>query len=102
MIYLEFDHFSVSKKQNFFSRNLHLVQYSIFQLNSYNFFTAYDGVCDQTQELQILYGSMPDVVKWSIISSGRYLFARFADNKHDEEKSLGFFAKIHFGKEIQN
>ena len=58
-------------------------------------------MCDQTKELQILSGSMPNDVKWILSSSGRYMFVRFAvGNAFDS--STGFLAKIHYGKEILN
>ena len=65
-----------------------------------DFVTLFDGVCDQTKELQTLYGSMSNDVKWIISSSGRYMFVRFAVN--NLEFSSGFLAKIHYGNEILN
>ena len=69
-------------------------------MSSYDFITLFDGVCDQTKELQTLYGSMSNDVKWIISSSGRYMFVRFAvDNRLS---STGFLAKIHYGNDIPN
>ena len=65
-----------------------------------NFVSLFDGVCDQTKELQILSGSMPNDPKWILSSSGRYMFVRFAVGTFDS--STGFLAKIHYGKEILN
>ena len=64
------------------------------------FLTLFDGVCDQTKELQILGGSMSNDVKWIISSSRRYMFLRFAVNT--QLSMTGFSAKIHYGKEILN
>ena len=66
-----------------------------------HFVTLFDGVCDQTKELQTLSGSMPNDVKWIISSSGRYMFVRFAVG-NTGSSSTGFLAKIHYGKEILN
>ena len=60
--------------------------------------TLFDGVCDQTKELQTLRTSMSNDVKWIISSSGRYMFVRFAVGIFGS--STGFLAKIHYGKEI--
>ena len=38
--------------------------------------------------------------KWIISSSGRHMFVRF--NVETGDSSTGFFAKIHYGKEIKN
>ena len=65
-----------------------------------HFVTLFDGICDQTKELQTLYGSMSNDVKWIISSSGRYMFVRFAVGTLSS--STGFLAKIHYGKEILN
>ena len=69
-----------------------------------DFVSLFDGVCDQTKELQKLSGSMPNDVKWVISSSGRYMFVRFAVGNavSNYEYSAGFLAKIHYGKEMQN
>ena len=64
---------------------------------SYDFLTLFDGVCDQTNELQKLHDSMSNDVKWIISSSGRYMFLRFTVS--DEYSSTGFLAKIHYGNE---
>ena len=61
---------------------------------SYTYVKLFDGVCDQTKELQTLYGSMPNDVKWTIFSSGRYLLVRFAH----VDSSTGFLANIHYGE----
>ena len=63
------------------------------------FVSLFDGICDQTKELQTLYGSMSNNVKWIISSSGRYMFVRFAVVIYS---SIGFLAKIHYGNEILN
>ena len=62
--------------------------------------TLFDGVCDQTKELQTLSGFMSDDVKWIISSSGRYMFVRFALDASGSPMSYlkGFLAKIHYGK----
>ena len=63
-----------------------------------NFVQLFDGMCDQTKELQTLSGSMSSNIKWIISSTGRYVFVRFnIDNLHS---STGFLANIHYGKEI--
>ena len=63
-----------------------------------NFVQLFDGMCDQTKELQTLSGSMSSSIKWIISSTGRYVFVRFnIDNLHS---STGFLANIHYGKEI--
>ena len=58
----------------------------------------FDGVCDQTKELQTLSGSMSNDNKWIISSSGRYMFLRFAVQSWGI--NIGFNAKIHYGKGI--
>ena len=65
-----------------------------------HFVTLFDGVCDQTKELQTLSGSMSDDDKWILSSSGRYMFVRFAVG--NSGSSTGFLAKIHYGNEILN
>ena len=52
---------------------------------------------------------MPNDIKWMIISSGRYMFLRFASEdstRTDEDNfgwfSTGFLAKIHYGNDILN
>ena len=67
---------------------------------SYTYVKLFDGVCDQTKELQTLSGSMSNDVKWIISSSRRYMFLRFAVNTHTS--LTGFSAKINYGKEILN
>ena len=68
---------------------------------AYNdFITLFDGVCDQAKELQTLYGSMSNDVKWIISSSGHYMFVRFALDIF--VSSTGFLAKIHYGNETLN
>ena len=66
---------------------------------TFEFLTLFDGVCDQTKELQMLGGLMSNDVKWIISSSGRYMFVRFAVVIYS---SIGFLAKIHYGNEILN
>ena len=58
--------------------------------------SMFDGVCDQTKEIQTLYNSMSNDVKWIISSSGNYMFVRF-DNS-DRMAETGFAAIIHYGK----
>ena len=53
-------------------------------------------MCDQTKELQTLTASMSDDVKWTISSSGHYMFVRFGVGTWGS--STGFSAKIHYGK----
>ena len=65
-----------------------------------DFLTLFDGVCDQTKELQTLWDSMSNDVKWIISSSGRHMFVRFAVDPI--VCSTGFLAKIHYGNEILN
>ena len=60
----------------------------------------FDGVCDQTKELQTRT-SMSNDEKWIISSSGRYMFLRFAFD-FDYDSSTGFLAKIHYGNDILN
>ena len=57
-------------------------------------------MCDQTKEIQTLYGSMPN--KWIISSSGRYMFVRFRVDNHGTTygASSRFKAKIHYGMYI--
>ena len=57
-------------------------------------------MCDQTKELQSLYGSMTNNAKWIVSSSGRYMFVRF-DTGHCCGSSKGFLANIHYGKAIK-
>ena len=64
------------------------------------FVSLFDGVCDQTKELQTLYGSMSDDVKWIISSSGRYMFVRFAIDIYGS--ATGFLGKIHYGMILLN
>ena len=68
-------------------------------LNTPNILTVFDGLCDQTKELQRLDTSMSNDVKWIISSSGRYMFVRFEVNTL-LSTSKGFLAKIHYGNEI--
>ena len=67
---------------------------------TYEFLALFDGVCDQTKELQTLYGSMTNDVKWIVSSSRRYMFVRFTVDIF--YPSTGFLAKIHYGNEILN
>ena len=67
-----------------------------------DFLTLFNGVCDQTKELQTLSGSMSNDVKWIISSSGGYMFVRFAVNTEHFSLSAGFLAKVHYGNEILN
>ena len=66
----------------------------------YSSLTLFDGVCDQTKELQL--------TKWVISSSGGYMFVRFAVRLPipgppiQMFSSIGFSAKIHYGNETLN
>ena len=60
--------------------------------------TLFNGVCEETKELKTLGGSMSNDVKW-IITSGRYMFVRFTNNRQSHS-SKGFLATIHYGNEI--
>ena len=63
--------------------------------------TLFDGVCDQTKELQTLFDVMStNDIKWIISSSGPYMFVRFTVSTFTG--SAGFLAKIHYGNEILN
>ena len=76
--------------------------------------TLFDGICDQTKELQTLTGYMSDPwspgpgdstmdhVKWIISSSGPYMFVRFGVLYADIDWWLYrvFSARIHYGKDI--
>ena len=62
----------------------------------------FDGVCDQTKELQELSGSMSNDVKWIISSSGCYMFVRFAVAIISYPPTTGFLARIHYGNAILN
>ena len=66
-----------------------------------NSLILFDGVCDKTKELQTLYGSMSNNVKWIISSSSRYMFVRLT-NSLTIDISTGFSAKILYGNEILN
>ena len=57
----------------------------------------FDGVCDQTKELKTLYGSMSNMTKWIIFSSGLNMFVRFSTSNF-HWSSVGFSANIHYGK----
>ena len=57
--------------------------------------SMFDGVCDQTKEIQTLYNSMSNDVKWIISSSGNYMFVRF---DKDIISGTGFSANVHYGK----
>ena len=65
-----------------------------------DFLTLFDGICDQTKELETLSGSMSNDVKWIISSTERYMFVRFGVDRWSS--SPGFLAKIHYGNEILN
>ena len=49
---------------------------------------------------------MSNDARWTISSSGPYMFVRFAVGTESPESystgALGFLAKIHYGKEILN
>ena len=62
--------------------------------------TLFDGVCDQTKELQTLSGSMSNDANWIISSSGRYMFVRFAVDMF--WPTTVFLANIHYGNTILN
>ena len=63
---------------------------------SYNHFVSlYDGICDQTKQLETLAGLMPNDDKWVISSSGNNMFVSF--NIWVLTSHPGFTAKIHYG-----
>ena len=68
---------------------------------SLHYVTLFDGVCDQTKELQKLYGLMSNNDTWIISSSGRYMFVKFIVENSLTRPTYptGFFAKLHYGKE---
>ena len=69
----------------------------------YDFLTLFDGLCDQTKELQTLHGGSfinSNDFKWIISSSGRYIFVKFAIDSYVSSK--GFLAKIHYGNESKS
>ena len=68
-------------------------------MDELSFVILFDGRCDQVKKLQILSGSMSNDTKWIISSSGHYMFVRFAA---EVDGSIGFLAKIHYGKEMLN
>ena len=74
----------------------------IFQLRQWHefFVTMFDGICDQTKELQ-QYVSMFNEDKLISSSSGRYMFVRFAVSV-SVQFPVQFLTKIHYGKEILN
>ena len=67
---------------------------------TYEFLALFDGVCDQTKELKILRGLMPEDNKWVISSSGHTMLVRFSIGLFLPNESPGFSAKIHFGNEF--
>ena len=69
-----------------------------------HFVTLFDGICDQTKELQTLTGSMSDGVKWLISSSGRYMFVKYQIDTYGSiyGSYTGFNAKIHYSKDTPN
>ena len=60
-----------------------------------NYLFAYDGTCDQTNQIGELTGLMLNNDKWVISSSGRHIFVRLSAD--DFNQSPGFLAKIHYG-----
>ena len=55
----------------------------------------FDGICDQTKELNTVSGKMPHDEKWVISSSGRHMFVDFVVGNINSNP--GFSASIHFG-----
>ena len=64
--------------------------------------SLYDGICDQTNNLEKLSGAMPNNDKWVISSSGHHMFVSFSDSDYFLISRPGFTAKIHFGNKIKN
>ena len=64
--------------------------------HTYHLF-AYDGTCDQTNQIKELNGLMSNNDKWVISSSGRHIFVRLSGGSLN--LFPGFFAKIHYGNE---
>ena len=63
-----------------------------------HFVILFDGVCDQSKELETLSGSMPNDAKWIISSSGQYMFVRFAIGSTISSTGFGFSANLHYGR----
>ena len=63
--------------------------------NEYYFLSMFDGICDQTKELNTVSGKMPHDEKWVISSSGRHMFVDFVVGNINSNP--GFSASIHFG-----
>ena len=70
-------------------------------MDPYSLLTLFDGVCDQTNELQTLSGCnfCGNYIKWIISSSGGYMFVRFTINGH-YDSPVGFLANIIYGNEF--
>ena len=62
--------------------------------------SLYDGTCDQTKELEILSGIMPNDDKWVLSSLGRHMFVSFSISILNSRP--GFTATIHYGNEIND
>ena len=62
--------------------------------------SLYDGICDQTNNLEKLSGAMPNNDKWVISSSGHHMFVSFSISFLNSRP--GFIAKIHYGNEIND
>ena len=67
--------------------------------NEYNFLSMFDGICDQTRELETVSGKMPNDETWVISTSGRHMFVDFVISRVNSYP--GFSANIHFGNEIK-
>ena len=64
----------------------------------------FDGVCDQTNKIKTLSGSISEN-KWITYSSGHYMYVRF-DPPYNEFHSvsridIGFNSTFHYGKTFQ-
>ena len=67
----------------------------MYEDDTYNFLSMFDGICDQTRESKTVSGKMPNDETWVISTSGRHMFIDFVvDILHPKP---GFSANIHFG-----
>ena len=71
----------------------------MYEDDTYNFLSMFDGICDQARELKKLSGKMPHNETWVFSTSSRHMFVDFTTSLHS---SQGFSANIHFGNEIKN
>ena len=65
-----------------------------------NALSLYDGICEQTKQLEKLSGTMSDDDKWVITSSVHHMFVSFIVDILVSEP--GFTARIHYGNKIKN